>query len=134
VPDAEIGAVRAYRPFADLRVGERLVGVASETSRRYVVGQGRLVAKGSSADPYLETTLTAPPGTKSVAVFDAFGNLVGFGAPGAMPGSLLVAFPVPAEAASKLTAVRIGDSPEVQKSLGPVPQPTAQPTPVAVSP
>lgn len=134
LPEAEVDAVHAYRPFADLQVGEPLVGVASQTSRRYVVSRGRLVAKGSSADPYLETTLTAPPGSRSVAVFDAFGNLVGLGAPDAMPGSLLVAFPVPTEAAAQLTAARIGGSPEVQRSLGPVPQPTAQPVPVAVSP
>lgn len=131
VPDAEIGVVRAYRPFADLQVGEPLIAVTSQTSRRYVISHGRLVAKGSSADSYLETTLAAPPGASSVAVFDAFGNLVGLGAPGAMPGSLLVAFPVPLEAASQLTAARIGESPEVQKALRAMPQPTARSIPVS---
>lgn len=121
-PDVELTPIRAYRPFEDMRVGEPVVAVSSETSRRYAVSRGRLVAKGSAADPYLETTLTAPPGSTSVAVFDTFGNLVGFGAPDPMPGSLLVAFPIPPAAAPRLAAVRIGETPAVLATLEPAPE------------
>jgi hypothetical protein len=134
VADGGIGAVRTYRPFEDLKVGEPIIAVSSKTSRHYVLSEGTLVVKGTSADPYLETTLTAPTGSKSLALFDAFGNLVGFGAPDDMPGSLLVAFPVPPEAATGLKAAWIGGSPEVQRSLASMGQPTLQPMPITVSP
>jgi hypothetical protein len=128
VPDVEMTTVRAYRPFEDVQVGEPLLAVSSETSRRFALSRGRLVAKGSTSDPYLETTLMVPQGSSSVAVFDTFGNLLGFGTPNAMPGSLLVAFPIPPAAVPWLAGARIADSPAVRAVLEPAPPGAGQGT------
>jgi len=111
----------AYRPFDDLQVGEPLLAVVSRTSRSFTLVRGWLVAKGSSADPFLETTLAVPADTSSAAVFDAFGNLVGFGSPDPLSDSVLVAMPVPPASIPELAAARIGGSPAVLASLAPAP-------------
>lgn len=110
-PGVQLQPVRAYRPFADLRVGETVLAAVSRTSRSFALARGSLTAKGDELDPYLETTLAPPPGTASAALFDAFGNLVGFGAQPAGGDSLLVAAPVPPALAGRLAEARLAGTP-----------------------
>jgi hypothetical protein len=67
-------------------------------------------------------------------VFDAFGNLVGFGSPDPLSDSVLVAMPVQPEMAALLPAARIGGSPAVLASLAPAPDtlPRSVPIPLPV--
>jgi hypothetical protein len=117
----ELRTAHAYRPFDDLQVGEPLLAVVSRTSRSFTLVRGWLVAKGGSADPFLETTLAVPADTMSAAVFDTYGNLVGFGSPDPLSDSVLVATPVPPASVPRLAAARIGRSPAVLASLAPTP-------------
>jgi hypothetical protein len=132
LPGEELRPPHAYRSFADLRVGEPVLAVASRTSRSFTVERGWLVGKGGAADPYLETTLVLPPGTLSAALFDAFGNLIGFGAAGPASDSTLLAAPVPPGLASRLRRVELAASPALLASLAPAPRGQPRPQPVVL--
>jgi hypothetical protein len=126
--DADLRPVEAYRRYDDLRVGEPVLAVASRSSRDFALARGWLVAKGGSADPFLETTLVLPPEARSVVLFDGFGNLVGLGSAGPASESVVLAAPVPASLAPGLAPAELGDSPALLASLAP--EPAAPPRPV----
>jgi hypothetical protein len=68
--------------------------------------RGSVIGKGSREDPFLETSLTLPAGTRSAALFDRAGNLMGFGSAGPVGDAVVVAVPIAPEAVPALTQVR----------------------------
>lgn len=117
--NVDLRPVRAYRAFDDLRVGEPILAVVSRTSRRFAVERGVLVGKGGREDPYLETTLSVPADTVSAALFDAYGNLIGFGSASSGTESLLVGVPVPEGLVPDLAHVRLNGSPALMAEQEP---------------
>jgi hypothetical protein len=129
-PEPELQTARAWRSFDDLQLGEPILAVTSRTSRSFALASGRLAAKGAADDPYLETTIVLPAGTLSTALFDAYGDLIGFGSAGPASDSVLLAAPLQGVEAAGLAQVRLGTSPEVLASLASAPraQPASPPT------
>ena len=91
--------VPGYRPFHSVAVGEAVMAVVSRTSRSFDLVRGSITGKGSADDPYLETSVMLPSGTRSAALFDQAGNLLGFGSAGPVGDAVVVAVPIMPEAA-----------------------------------
>jgi hypothetical protein len=86
--------VAGYRPFADISVGEPVHAVVSKSSRTFALVPGSVVGKGGADDPFLETSVVLPPGTRSAALFDDSGHLVGFGSAGPACDAVVLAVPI----------------------------------------
>ena len=97
--DVWLRTVPGYRPFHSVAVGEPVMVAVSRTSRSFDLVRGSITGKGSTEDPYLETSVTLPAGTRSAALFDRAGNLLGFGSAGPVGDAVVVAVPIMPEAA-----------------------------------
>jgi hypothetical protein len=103
--DIWLRTVPGYRPFDSVAVGEPVMAVVSRTSRSFDLVRGSVTGKGSADDPYLETSVMLPAGTRSAALFDRAGNLMGFGSAGPVGDAVVVAVPILPEAAPWLAQV-----------------------------
>jgi hypothetical protein len=104
--DVRLQAVRGYRPFDTVEIGEQVLAVVSRTSRSFDLVRGAIAGKGGADDPFVETSVMLPPGTRSAALFDRAGNLVAFGSAGPVSDAVVVATPIVPEAVPGLAKVQ----------------------------
>ena len=130
VAEGPLTPAAGYRSFADLRVGEPVVALASRTSAEVAAAPGWLAGKGSSDDPFLEATPTVPAGNRSAVLVDGFGNLIGLGAAAPVAGGLVLAVPVGPAATADLANRDLGEADVLLAAL--TPSPRAQPRQPAV--
>lgn len=133
VAEAGLRPIGFYRTPDDLRLGEPVLAVTSLTSRRHRLAEGRLVGQGGEGDPFLETTVSALGPTASAALFDGFGNLIGFGSSGAIEDAYLLAAPMRPEAALHLARARLADAPKLLATLPPDPATAPAPAPTILA-
>jgi hypothetical protein len=125
VAEGPLTPAAGYRSFADLRVGEPVVALASRTSAEVAAAPGWLAGKGSSDDPFLEATPTVPACNRSAVLIDGFGNLIGLGAAAPVAGGLVLAVPVGPAATADLANRDLGEADVLLAAL--TPSPRAQP-------
>jgi hypothetical protein len=113
--DVRLRMASGYRPFHSVEVGEPVLAVVSRSSRSFDLVRGSITGKGSADDPFLETSVILPAGTRSAAMFDRAGNLMGFGSAGLVGDAVVVAVPIVPEAAPWLAQVKPQAKPVVTK-------------------
>jgi hypothetical protein len=113
--DVWLRTVPGYRPFHTIQIGEPLLAVVSRTSRSFDIVRGTVTGKGNVDDPFLETSVMLPAGTRSAALFDRAGNLMGFGSAGPVGDAVVVAVPIMPAAAPWLAQVRPRSIPAVTR-------------------
>jgi hypothetical protein len=130
VAEGPPNAAAGYRTFADLRVGEPVVAIASRTGAEVALAPGWLAGKGSEADPFLETTSVLPPGAEGAVLVDARGNLIGVGSAGPLADSVLMAVPLPPAAAPALANRDLGAAETLLASLAASPREQSRQAPI----
>ena len=119
VAEGPLTPVAGLRSFADLRVGEPVVALASRSSAEVAAAPGWLAGKGSADDPFLEATPAVPAGNRSAVLVDGFGNLIGLGAAAPVAGGLVLAVPVGPAAAPSLANRDLGERTSWSQRLHP---------------
>jgi hypothetical protein len=122
-----------FRSFADLRVGEPVIALASRTSAEVAAASGWLAGKGSVNDPFLETTASVPAGNRSVVLVDGFGNLIGLGAAAPVAGGLVLVVPLGPTAAPSLANRDLRDAPALAAALLPTPRAAPKQPPILLA-
>ena len=117
--------VAGWRSFADLRLGEPVVVLASRTSAEVAAAPGWLVGKGDPGDPFLEVTAAVPAGHRSAVLVDGFGHLIGLGAAAPLAGALVLAAPIESTAAPEVANQDLGSDEALVAAL--TANPRAQP-------
>ena len=122
VAEGPLTPVAGFRSFADLRVGEPVIVLSSRTSAQVAAAPGWLAGKGAAEDPFLETTVAAPTGSRSTVLVDGFGNLIGLGAAPPVAGGLLLAVPLAPASVPDLARHDLAEAPALTAALAPVPR------------
>lgn len=122
VAEGPLTPVAGFRSFADLRVGEPVIVLSSRTSAQVVAAPGWLAGKGGTEDPFLETTVAAPAGSRSTVLVDGFGNLIGLGAAPPVAGGLLLAVPLAPASVPGLARRDLAEAPALTAALAPAPR------------
>ena len=130
VAEGPLTPTAGYRSFADLRVGEPVVALASRTSAEVAAAPGWLAGKGAADDPFLEATPTVPAGNRSAVLIDGFGNLIDLGAAAPVAGGLVLAVPIGSAATADLANRDLGEADVLLAALTPAPR--AQPRQPAI--
>ena len=133
VTEGPLTPVAGLRSFADLRVGEPVVALASRTSVEVAAAPGWLAGKGSAGDPFLEATPAVPAGNRSAVLVDGFGNLIGLGAAAPVAGGVVLAVPVGPAAAPSLARRDLGEADVLVAALAPTPRAQPRQAPVLLA-
>ena len=133
VAEGPLTPVAGLRSFADLRVGEPVVALASRTSAEVAAAPGWLAGKGSADDPFLEATPAVPAGNRSAVLVDGFGNLIGLGAAAPVAGGLVLAVPVGPAAAPSLANRDLGEADVLIAALAPAPRAQPRQAPILLA-
>jgi hypothetical protein len=115
--NVRLQVIPGYRPFDTVDIGELVLAAVSRTSRSFDLLHGTITGKGGADDPFLETSLTLPPGTRSAALFDRAGNLVAFGSAGPVSDAVMVAAPIMPEAVPGLVKIQPQPIPAATESF-----------------
>ncbi len=133
VAEGPLTPVAGLRSFADLRVGEPVVALASRSSAEVAAAPGWLAGKGSADDPFLEATPAVPAGNRSAVLVDGFGNLIGLGAAAPVAGGLVLAVPVGPAAAPSLANRDLGEADVLVAALAPAPRAQPRQAPILLA-
>ena len=133
VAEGPLTPVAGLRSFADLRVGEPVVALASRSSAEVAAAPGWLAGKGSADDPFLEATPAVPAGNRSAVLVDGFGNLIGLGAAAPVAGGLVLAVPVGPAAAPSLANRNLGGAEVLVAALAPTPRAQPRQAPILLA-
>ena len=133
VAEGPLTPVAGLRSFADLRIGEPVVALASRTSAEVAAAPGWLAGKGSADDPFLEATPAVPAGNRSAVLVDGFGNLIGLGAAAPVAGGLVLAVPVGPAAAPSLANRDLGEADVLVAALAPAPRAQPRQAPILLA-
>ena len=74
-----------------------------------------MIGKGAPDDPFLETSVVLPPTTRSAAMFDRSGDLIGFGAAGPVGDAVALAVPIMPEAVPWLPMAHAGSAQDARR-------------------
>ena len=133
VAEGPLTPVAGLRSFADLRIGEPVVALASRSSAEVAAAPGWLAGKGSADDPFLEATPAVPAGNRSAVLVDGFGNLIGLGAAAPVAGGLVLAVPVGPAAAPSLANRDLGEAEVLVAALAPAPRAQPRQAPILLA-